>query len=179
MKIRDKILIYFSTTVIALTAISLTIIYILFSEYREEEFQQKQNEKIHTTIKLIEKIKQESAKISYLIDQQNINDFYDEKLLIFDSDKNQIFASLDSLEIVEAENILKKLSPTNRWIETKEGDYDLIGIYTERNNQGYYAISKAYDAFGFNKMFFFEKCTHWDISIYFNCCYFDFQISFQ
>jgi signal transduction histidine kinase len=157
MKIRDKILIYFSTTVIALTAISLTIIYILFSEYREEEFQQKQNEKIHTTIKLIEKIKQESAKISYLIDQQNINDFYDEKLLIFDSDKNQIFASLDSLEIVEAENILKKLSPTNRWIETKEGDYDLIGIYTERNNQGYYAISKAYDAFGFNKMFFLRN----------------------
>lgn len=157
MKIRDKILVYFSTTVIALTAISLTIIYILFSEYREEEFQQKQNEKIHTTIKLIEKIKQESATISSLIDRQNINDFYDEKLLIYDSNKNQIFASLDSLEIIEAENILKKLSPSNRWIETKEGDYDLIGIYTERNNKGYYAISKAYDAFGYNKLFFLRN----------------------
>jgi two-component system, OmpR family, sensor histidine kinase ArlS len=88
MKIRNKILIYFSTTVIALTAISLTIIYILFSEYREEEFQQQQNEKIHTTIKLIEKFKRESATISYLIDQQDINDFYDEKLLVYDSNKN-------------------------------------------------------------------------------------------
>jgi two-component system, OmpR family, sensor histidine kinase ArlS len=154
MKIRNKILVYFSTTVIALTAISLTIIYILFSEYREEEFQQQQNGKIHTTIKLIEKIKQESATISYLIDQQDINDFYDEKLLVYDSNKNQIFASLDSLDIVKAESILNKLSPTQRWIETKEENYDLIGIYTETNNQGYYAVSKAYDAFGYTKMYF-------------------------
>lgn len=157
MKIRNKILVYFSTTVITLTAISLTIIYILFSEYREEEFQQQQNGKIHTTIKLIEKIKQESTTISYLIDQQDINDFYDEKLLVYDSNKNQIFASLDSLDIVKAESILNKLSPTERWIETKEEDYDLIGIYTETNNQNYYAVSKAYDAFGYTKMYFLRN----------------------
>ena len=157
MKIRNKILIYFSTTVIALTAISLMIIYILFSEYREEEFQQQQNEKIHTTIKLIEKIKQESATISYLIDQQDINDFYDEKLLVYDSGKNLIFASLDSLDIVKAESILNKLSQTQRWIETKEENYDLIGIYAEANNQTYYAVSKAYDAFGYTKMYFLRN----------------------
>jgi two-component system, OmpR family, sensor histidine kinase ArlS len=157
MKIRNKILIYFSTTVIVLTAISLTIIYILFSEYREEEFQQQQNGKIHTTIKLIEKFKQESATISYLIDQQDINDFYDEKLLVYDSNKNLIFASLDSLDIVKAESILNKLSPTQRWIETKEENYDLIGIYAETNNQNYYAVSKAYDAFGYSKMYFLRN----------------------
>ncbi len=157
MKIRNKILIYFSSTVIALTAISLTIIYILFSEYREEEFQQQQNGKIHTTIKLIEKFKQESATISYLIDQQDINDFYDEKLLVYDSNKNLVFASLDSLDIVKAESILNKLSPTQRWIETKEENYDLIGIYTEANHQTYYAVSKAYDAFGYTKMYFLRN----------------------
>jgi two-component system, OmpR family, sensor histidine kinase ArlS len=157
MKIKNKILVYFSTTVIALTAISLTIIYILFSEYREEEFQQQQNEKIHTTIKLIEKIKQESATISYLIDQQDINDFYDEKLLVYDANKKLIFASLDSLDIVKAESILNKLSPTHRWIETTEEKYDLVGIYTETNNQNYYAVSKAYDAFGYTKMYFLRN----------------------
>jgi two-component system, OmpR family, sensor histidine kinase ArlS len=157
MRIRNKILIYFSSTVVALTALSLTIIYILFSEYREEEFQQQQNEKIHTTIKLIEKFKRESASISYLIDQQDINDFYDEKLLVFDANKNLIFASLDSLDIVKAESVLNKLSPAQRWIETKEENYDLIGIYSETNNQGYYAVSKAYDAFGYSKMYFLRN----------------------
>lgn len=157
MKIRDKILIYFSSTVIALTAISLAIIYFLFSEYREEEFQQQQNQKIHTTIKLIEKFKRESATISYLIDQQDINDFYDEKLLVFDSNKQLIFASLDSLDIVKAESVLDKLSPTKQWIETKEEEYDLIGIFAEINNQDYYAVSKAYDAFGYAKLYFLRN----------------------
>jgi two-component system, OmpR family, sensor histidine kinase ArlS len=157
MRIRNKILIYFSTTVIVITAISLTLIYVLFSEYREEEFQQHQNEKIHTTIKLIEQFEQESAAISFLLDQQDINDFYDEKLLVYDSNKNLIFASLDSLDIVKAESILSKLSPTQRWIETKEENYDLIGIYTKTNNQDYYAVSKAYDAFGYAKMFFLRN----------------------
>ncbi|WP_194778295.1 sensor histidine kinase [Pararhodonellum marinum] len=157
MRIRNKILIYFSSTVISLTAISLIIIYILFSEYREEEFQQHQNEKIHTTIKLIEQFQQESATISYLLDQQDINDFYDEKLLVYDSNKNLIFASLDSLDIEKAGSMLSKLSPTQRWIETKEENYDLIGIYTETDNQEYYAVSKAYDAFGYAKMFFLRN----------------------
>jgi len=157
MKIRNKIFIYFSTTVIALTAISFIIIYILFSEYREEEFQQQQNEKIQTTIKLVEKFKMESATISYLVDQQDINDFYDEKLFIYDSDKNLIFASLDSLDVLKAEKVLNKLSPTNKWIETKEENYDLIGVYVESNNQNYYAISKAYDAFGYTKLYFLRN----------------------
>jgi two-component system, OmpR family, sensor histidine kinase ArlS len=157
MRIRNKILIYFSTTVIALMAVSFTIIYILFSEYREEEFQQQQNEKIHTTIKLIERFKQESAAISYLLDQQDINDFYDEKLLVYDSQKSLIFASLDSLDISKAESILDKLSPSQKWIETKEENYDLIGIYAETERQGYYAVSKAYDAFGYAKMNFLRN----------------------
>ncbi len=129
----------------------------MFSEYREEEFQQHQNEKIHTTIKLIEKFKRESATISYLIDQQDINDFYDEKLLVYDSNKNLIFASLDSLDVVAAESILNKLSPSKKWIETKEDNYDLIGVYVERNSQSYYAISKAYDALGYSKMYFLRN----------------------
>ncbi|MCH8496795.1 MAG: hypothetical protein LAT57_14340 [Balneolales bacterium] len=142
---------------IALTAIAFIIIYILFSEYREEEFQQQQNVKIQTTIKLVEKFKTESTTISYLIDQQDINDFYDEKLFIYDANKNLIFASLDSLDVLKAENILNKLSPTNKWIETKEDNYDLIGVYVENNNQNYYAISKAYDAFGYSKMYFLRN----------------------
>lgn len=157
MNIRNKILIYFSSTVIGLTALSMIIIYILFSAYREEEFQQQQNEKILTTIKLIEKFKQESASISYLIDQQEINDFYDEKLLIYDSNKVLIFASLDSLDIAKASSVLSKLSANNRWIETKEEKYDLVGIYAETNNQTFYAVSKAYDAYGYSKLYFLRN----------------------
>ena len=157
MKIRNKILIYFSSTVIAVCAVSLTLIYILFIEYREEEFQQQQNEKIKYTIGLIAEFKQMSEELALLLDAQDIHDFYDEKLLIFNSQKELIFSSLDSLPIAKTNEILNKLSPSKRWIETKEEKYDVIGVYIENKNETYYAISKAYDAFGYSKMYFLRN----------------------
>lgn len=157
MRIRDKILIYFSSTVIFLVALAFSGIFILFSEYREEEFQQQQNAKIQYTIKLIDKYKEMSAEVSYLLDEQDINDFYDEKLLIFNKDKKLIFSSLDSLEIDKANYVLNNLSVSKRWIETKDEKYDLIGVYAEHNQSGYYAISMAYDAFGYDKMYFLRN----------------------
>lgn len=157
MKIRNKILFYFSSAVIAITAISLAIVYYLFSEHREEEFQQQQNEKIKQTIDLITEFKQMSEEVALAIDQQTIHDFYDEKLLIFDGKKNLIFSSLDDLPISRANEILNQLSPSKRWIETKDGDYDLIGVYIENRNESYYAVSKAYDTFGYSKKNFLGK----------------------
>ena len=157
MKIRNKILFYFSSAIIVLTAITLTIIYILFSEHREEEFQQLQNEKIRQTIDLIKEFKQMSLEISEAIDRQTIHDFYDEKMLIFDRNKKLIFSSLDNLSIGRANEILNQLSPSRRWIETKDGDYDLIGVYIETKKESYYAVSKAYDTFGYSKKNFLGK----------------------
>lgn len=157
MKIRDRILIYFSSTVIALTAISFVVVYLLFAAYREEEFQQHQNEKIGYTIKLLAEYKEMSQELAYLMDEQTIHDFYDEKMLIYDSQKDLVFASLDSLPIQRAHQILQQLSPSTRWIETREGNYDLIGVYVEHNNKGYYAISKAYDNSGHSKIAFLRN----------------------
>lgn len=157
MKIRDKILIYFSSTVIVLAAISFSLVYILFSEYREEEFQQQQNEKIKYTVGLVSEFQQMSEELALMLDAQDIHDFYDEKLLIFNSKKELIFSSLDSLPIAKTNQILNELSPATQWIETKEDDYDLIGIYVEHKGKTYYGVSKAYDAFGYSKMYFLRN----------------------
>lgn len=157
MKIRNKILLYFSSTVLALSATSLVIVFLLFAAHREEEFQQQQFSKIKHTIGLIEEFGKMSAEISQLLDQQHINDFYDEKLLIYDHNKNLIFSSIDSLDIEKATSILHSLSVSHQWIETKEEDYDLIGVYIENNTKAYYGISKAYDFFGYSKKNFLQK----------------------
>ncbi|WP_187261654.1 sensor histidine kinase [Pontibacter beigongshangensis] len=157
MKIRNKIIIYFSTTVIALTAVSFIIIYILFSEYREEEFQKQQKDKIAYTIKFLAEYTQMSENLANIMDELTIHDFYDEKLLIFDSKKNLIFSSLDDLVIADYPSMLNKLSPANRWIETKEGRYDIVGVYYEHNQSSFYALSKAYDAVGYTNMSFLRN----------------------
>src|SRR5690606_14365140 len=157
MKIRNKILINFSSTVILVFAVSLVIVFILFSEHREEEFQQQQFSKIKYTVGLVDEFHKISAEVSLLLDKQDIHDFYDEKMLIYDNHKNLIFSSIDSLDISKANAILNKLSVSNNWIETKEDGYDLIGVYIENNSKSYYGISKAYDFFGHSKKDFLQK----------------------
>lgn len=157
MKIRNKILIYFSSTVIFLSAFSLVVIYLLFSEYREEEFQQRQKEKVQFTVELLTEYIEMSENLSRIMDELTIHDFYDEKMLVFDSEKELIFSSVDDLPIDGYNKILNELSPAKRWIETKEEAYDVVGIYLERNQKSYYAVSKAYDAFGYSKMYFLRN----------------------
>ncbi len=157
MKIRNKILIYFSSSVIALTAIALTILYVLFSEYREEEFQQRQKEKIKYTIRIIPEFKEKSEELAGLMDELDIHDFYDEKMMVYDNDKQLIFSSIDDLPINISNEILAKLSPTSRWVETREENYDVVGVYTDYEGEGYYAVSKAYDTFGYTKVVFLRN----------------------
>ena len=157
MKIRNKILIYFSSIVIALTAVSLVFIFVLFAAHREEEFQQQQFSKIKHTVGLIEELGKLSEKVSLYLDEQDIHDFYDEKMLIYDANKQLIFSSIDQLEIEKSKSILDQLSLDNTWVETKEDGYDLIGVYVVHNAKGYYGISKAYDYFGYSKKDFLQK----------------------
>lgn len=156
MKISNKIILYFTTTVITLSAVSLIIIYFLFAAYREEAFQQLQKEKIKFTVKQISKYKEMSENLAHIMDELTIHDFYDEKMMVFDIHKKKIFSSIDDLTISKKEELLKNLSEKKAWIETKEGDYDLIGIYIKEKDKEYYAISKAYDAVGYSKMYFLK-----------------------
>lgn len=157
MKIRNKILIYFLSTLILVSAVSLAIVFVLFSAHREEEFQQQQFSKIKHTVGLIEEFEDISTEVALMLDQQDIHDFYDEKMLIYDMNKKLLFSSIDNLEIEKSTSVLNSLSVSNTWIETKEDGYDLIGVYLESHGKGYYGISKAYDYFGYSKKDYLQK----------------------
>ena len=157
MKIRDKILLYFSATVISLTVVSSLIIYLLFAAYREEEFQQRQKQKIQITVQFLTEYKEMSNELTKIIDQLTIDNIYDEKMLIFDKDKQLVYKSVDDLKIHSYKKILNELSPSKQWIETKEGKYDLIGVYVENGQNNFYAISKAMDEFGYTKLVFLRN----------------------
>ena len=156
MSIRRKILLYFSATIVSLLGITLFFIYTLFYEYREEEFQQKQKQKITSTIKFLTEIKKGDESIIQTMNRISINEFYDEKLLIFDHAKELIYSSIDDLQILdrEARDILEVLTIVNPWLETKNDLYDVVGVYIKYNNNTYYGINKAFDESGYSKLDF-------------------------
>lgn len=156
MSIRKKILLYFSATVISLLAVTLFFIYTLFYEYREEEFQQRQKQKITSTLKFLTEIKEDDEHIIQTMDRLSINEFYDEKLLIYGHDKKLIYASIDDTLIPDAKRILSVLSAKNSWLEMKDELYDVIGVYVEHEDKIYYGVSKAFDASGYSKLDFLK-----------------------
>lgn len=157
MKIRNKILFYFSSTVIALTGITFLVIYFFFSANREEEFQQRQQQKISTTLYFLSEIKKTDEDLIEAIDQLTIHDLFDEKLLLFNDKKELIYSSIDDTPVPISKNMLDGLNSENRWIETKEGLYDVVGTYIEEDGDTYFGISKAYDTFGYNKLYFLRN----------------------
>jgi signal transduction histidine kinase len=152
MEIRKKILLYFSLTTISLTGIALFFIYTLFTEYREEEFQQRQKEKIKSTLLFLSEIKRADKELTEAIDRLTIHDLYNEKLLIFNYKKELIYTSIDDTPIQYPKDILAKLSPNNEWFESKDGLYDIVGLYFHSEGNVYYGLSKAYDKFGYSKL---------------------------
>lgn len=156
MNIRKKILLYFSATVIGLLGATLFFIYTLFYEYREEEFQQRQKQKITSTLKMLTEVKQADESIIQTMGRISIHEFYDEKLLIYDAHKKLIYSSIDDALIPDADKILAALTAERPWLESKDALYDVIGVYVTHDNKSYYGISKAFDSSGYSKLDFLK-----------------------
>lgn len=152
MKIRQKIILYFSATTIILVGISFLFIYSLFSNYRSEEFQQRLKDKVVTTLKFLVEIQQIDNELLQTMDKYTINNLYQERTLLFDENKNLIYSGINDTPILSYEGILKKISPSNKIVHIKEKEFDVVGVYVNFKNKGYYGINKAYDKFGFSKL---------------------------
>ncbi|MEO6831205.1 MAG: HAMP domain-containing sensor histidine kinase [Chitinophagaceae bacterium] len=157
MKIKSKILIYFSSVVLVITSVTFVVIYVLSAANREEEFQQRQKQKIITTLNLLSEIKKTDTELIEAIDRVTINDLIDEKLLLFNGQKELIYSSIDDTPVPISKEMLSNLDSNNRWIETKDGLYDVVGTYIRRNGDTYFGISKAYDTFGYQKLVFLRN----------------------
>ena len=129
MSIWKKILINFSLVTTILIGGAFFLIYILFSEYREEEFQQRQKERITNTLRLLTDAKKIDDNVVKSLDRLTINDLSDEKLLIFNQDKKLIYSSIDDAAIPYSERLLLALSVKKTWIEQKDGLYDVCRYF--------------------------------------------------
>lgn len=120
----------------------------------KRSFSKNKKKKVSTTLKLLSEVKKADESILQAIDRMSIHDLLDEKLLIFDGNQQLIYSSLDDAEIYNTENILQQLNRQHPWVETKEGLYDVIGVFVTQDQNSYYGISKAFDEAGYSKLEF-------------------------
>jgi len=151
MNLKNKTAFIISVLFTIIFAISATVIYLLFADFRKVEFESRLKEKAITSIKLLVEVEQIDKQLLKVIDQNSINKLYDEKTLIFDADYNLIYSSLDDTKIKWTINDLKNLKQKKTFFR-KEKENEVYGFFHDTNDKDYYALISANDNFGKRKL---------------------------
>ena len=153
MTLKNRISLYVSLLFTVLFGLASTFIFILYSNFRTEEFRNRLEIKALSSIKLLENVKENDRRLLKMIDQNSINKLYDEKTLIFDSNYNLIYSSIDDAKINWSVDDLKELNKQKTFFK-KQNDYEVFGIYHEINNKKFYILISAPDFYGNNKLLY-------------------------
>ncbi|WP_025764924.1 HAMP domain-containing sensor histidine kinase [Dyadobacter tibetensis] len=151
MTLKRRISIYISLAFSILFGISITVVYILFASFRQTEFEQRLQEKALTTVNLLLTVKEIDKKLLQVIDQNSINQLYNEKTLIFDENYQLIYSSIDDAAIHWNRQDLIDLKKTKTSFRVDQ-ELDLIGVYFDFEKADYYALVAAEDLYGNSKL---------------------------
>lgn len=151
MTLKTKISLFVSLLFSVIYAISATVIYLLFADFRKEEFELRLRNKALSSIKLLVEVERVDKQLLSIIDQNNINKLYDEKTLIFDSNYNLIYSSLDDTQIKWSKSDLDYLKQNHTFFR-KYKEQEVYGIFYDTNDKDFYAFITANDNFGKRKL---------------------------
>ncbi|MEC4003338.1 HAMP domain-containing sensor histidine kinase [Flavobacterium sp. SUN052] len=151
MTLKRKIAVNVSIAFSILFGLASIFIYLRFSSFRKEEFKQRLEEKALTTTKLLLDVKKVDKKLIKLIDENSINNFYNEKTLVFNDDFTLIYSSVGDAEIKWTPNDLKRLSTVKSFFKS-DNERDLVGINFTFEQGNYYVLITAEDKYGYSKM---------------------------
>jgi nitrate/nitrite-specific signal transduction histidine kinase len=153
MTIKQRIALYSSLFFSLLFGLTSIIIYYQFSNFREEEFKERLEEKALNTMKLLAEVQEVDNTLLQLIDKNSIHKLYNEKTLIFNDSLKLIYSSVDDVVINWTVDDLKKLKKEKTLFKT-ESEYEIFGIYYDSQNVDYYALISAQDKYGKRKLQF-------------------------
>lgn len=138
-----------------LFGISAIVVFIVFANFRKEEFKERLEEKALTTAKLLLEVKEVDKQLLKLIDQSSINKFYNEKTLVFDEQFNLLYSSIDDASVQWNQVDLDKLKK-DHYFYRKQNELDVIGVFYDFSKADYYVIIAAEDKYGNSKLLFLK-----------------------
>jgi len=153
MTLKNRISLLVSLLFTILFGLASTLIFILYSNFRKEEFRERLQIKALSNIKLLVNVKRVDNQLLKMIDQNSINKLYDEKTLIFDSHFKLIYSSIDDAKINWSIDDLKYLKK-NKTFFKQQGNYEVYGVFYDTNDKDFYALISATDDYGQRKLLF-------------------------
>ena len=153
MTLKNRISLLVSLLFTILFGLASTVIFVLYSNFRKEEFRDRLEIKALSNIKLLVNVKEVDDQLLKIIDQNSINKLYDEKTLIFDSHYKLIYSSIDDAKITWSIGDLKYLKKHKTFFK-QQGDYEVYGVFYDTKDRDFYALISATDDYGKRKLLF-------------------------
>lgn len=151
MKLARRFPLFFSFLFSAIIAIVMLVVYLLFANFRKIEFQDRLEEKVESTVKLLLEVKAIDRQLLRIIDSNSINRLYNEKTLIFDQQMRIIYSSIDDAVIRWSPADLDLLRQRKTLFRKYQGR-DELGMHYSYEGQEYYALISAEDKYGNRKL---------------------------
>ncbi|KRD08802.1 histidine kinase [Flavobacterium sp. Root901] len=153
MTLKNRISLLVSLLFTILFGLASTVIFVLYSNFRKEEFRDRLEIKALSNIKLLVNVKEVDDQLLKMIDQNSINKLYDEKTLVFDSHFKLIYSSIDDAKINWSVEDLKYLKKHKTFFK-QQGDYEVYGVFYDTKDKDFYALISATDDYGKRKLLF-------------------------
>ncbi|WPO78170.1 HAMP domain-containing sensor histidine kinase [Flavobacterium sp. KACC 22761] len=153
MTLKNRISLLVSLLFTILFGLASTVIFVLYSNFRKEEFRDRLQIKALSNIKLLVNVKEVDEQLLKIIDQNSINKLYDEKTLVFDSHFKLIYSSIDDAKINWSVEDLKYLKKHKTFFK-QQGNYEVYGVFYDTKDRDFYALISATDDYGKRKLLF-------------------------
>jgi two-component system sensor histidine kinase ArlS len=151
MTLKSKISIFVTGLFVLLYAVMATLVLILFSQFRSEEFQDRLRQKATATIELLIELKQSDQEIIKNIDKQKADNLIDEKTLVYNNNLSLVYSSLYDTALAWEKQQLPILQNNHEFFQRKDS-LETFGIKYNYKKEDYYVIVSAKDISGFRKL---------------------------
>jgi signal transduction histidine kinase len=153
MQIRNKLTYQFVGIVASVLLLATLTIYILFAQFRQREFYLRLNEKAVATAKLLVDENNVDAALLKLIDKNLRGVLPQEKVIIFDASGTKIYNTDDEKKISVSTALIENIRQQKE-VRLKQGEFEILGLSFNYNNNNYIIVAAAIDIYGLRKLKF-------------------------
>ncbi|KQS94235.1 ATP-binding protein [Chryseobacterium sp. Leaf394] len=151
MSLKRKIALTLCISFSILLGIVMVIIYILFNDFRREEFKERFVQRLEFTSHFILKSKDFEEEAPVFFNENSDNVLLNEKILIFNSDKELVYSTIKDQKVTWDAKLLNDLDK-KKAVFTEKTFPEIYAAKRNINGENYYIITSAYDTNGKSKL---------------------------
>lgn len=134
MQIRTRLTLQFTVLVTTIVLLSFFLIYYLWSQLIEREFDKRLREKGITTAVLLFKVNQVDSALITIIDRAKADNLYHENIVVLDSLDRMLYVNTANFELTVDTAIFQKIR-RQREVKFRQGDFNVVGfMYRAKGN---------------------------------------------